>query len=83
MAITTANTASPRFEVHEHGPCDFSVHDNVSQLDYDFRFTRKFAQEAADRRNTTAVKPACACGEPETMGSVHRSDGPCYVAEEG
>ena len=51
MASTMANAASPRFEVHEHGPRNFSVHDNVSQLDFDFRFTRKAAQEAADRRN--------------------------------
>lgn len=79
MPPTTATATSPRFEVHEHGPRDFSVHDNVSQLDYDFRFTRKFAQEAADRRNAAA---ACVCGEPDTVGIVHRTDGPCYVNEE-
>jgi len=82
MASTAMNATSPRFEVHEHGSRDFSVHDNVSQLDYDFRFTRKAAQEAADRRNATTAKPSCVCGDPTTVGTVHRTDGPCYVDEE-
>lgn len=25
--------------------------------------------------------PTCVCGRPETLGTVHRLDGPCYVAE--
>ena len=41
----------PRFTVQELGPRDFYVYDRVSCLSYDPRFTRKGAQEAADRRN--------------------------------
>lgn len=52
--MTDQPAGRPRFEVREHGPRDFTVHDNVSQLDYDFRFTRKAAQEAADCRNRKA-----------------------------
>jgi hypothetical protein len=44
--------SNSRFTVRELGPRDFVIHDNVSQLDYGFFFTRKFAQEAADRRNS-------------------------------
>lgn len=25
--------------------------------------------------------PSCICGEPQTAGTVHRTDGPCYVQE--
>jgi hypothetical protein len=28
-----------------------------------------------------APAPTCICGEPNTLGTVHRTDGPCYVAE--
>lgn len=31
--------------------------------------------------NKAEVEPACVCGSPTTLGSVHRADGPCYVAE--
>jgi hypothetical protein len=43
---------SPRFVVQEFGPRDFAVYDTVTGLSYDSRFTRRGAQEAADRRNT-------------------------------
>lgn len=41
---------------------------------------------AADRAsrqvaNKAEVEPTCVCGSPTTLGSVHRTDGPCYVAE--
>ncbi|GHD70231.1 hypothetical protein GCM10010317_077100 [Streptomyces mirabilis] len=49
---TPAPTDSPRFVVDEYGPRDFAVRDTVSQLSYDIRFTRKAAQDAADRRNS-------------------------------
>lgn len=42
---------SPRFVVDEFGPRDFAVRDTVSQLSYDICFTRKAAQDAANRRN--------------------------------
>lgn len=57
----------PRFVVDEYGPRDFAVRDTVSQLSYDIRFTRKAAQEAADRRNAPAP------GE-ETAAEVRRAD---------
>lgn len=40
-----------RFVVEEFGPHEFAVLDTVTQFSYDDRFTRKAAQEAADRRN--------------------------------
>lgn len=40
-----------RFVVDELGPRDFAVRDTATQLSYDPSFTRKAAQEAADRRN--------------------------------
>lgn len=56
MADQTA--AGPRFVVQEFGPRDFAVYDTVTCLSYDPRFTRKAAQQAADRRNaTTASRP--------------------------
>lgn len=42
---------APRFVVRELGPRAFCVHDNITQLDYDLRFTRPAAQAAADGRN--------------------------------
>jgi hypothetical protein len=29
----------------------------------------------------TGVEGSCGCGEPSTPGTVHRTDGPCYVDE--
>lgn len=52
-----APTASPRFVVRELGPRCFVVDDTVSYLSYDMRFTRKAAQEAADRRNARQENP--------------------------
>lgn len=49
---TVTVTASPRFVVRELGPRCFVVDDTASNLSYDMRFTRKVAQEAADRRNS-------------------------------
>jgi len=40
-----------RFIVRELGPRCFVVDDTATALSYDMRFTRKAAQEAADRRN--------------------------------
>jgi len=31
--------------------------------------------------NKAEVEPTCVCGSPATLGSVHRTDGPCYVAD--
>jgi hypothetical protein len=28
-----------------------------------------------------SIAPACVCGQPETLGIVHRTDGPCYIPE--
>lgn len=44
--------SSPRFVVQEFGPRYFAVYDTVTCLSYDPRFTRRVAQEAADRRNS-------------------------------
>lgn len=44
-------TNTPRYEVRELGPRCFIVDDTVTTMSYDMRFTRKGAQEAADRRN--------------------------------
>lgn len=70
--------ARPRFEVRELGPRDFVVHDNVSQLDYDLRFTRKAAQKDADQRNVAApplVEPGPAPGWwDETPAEAARAD---------
>ncbi|WP_157865022.1 hypothetical protein [Streptomyces prasinopilosus] len=49
--MTAPTESAPRFVVQESGPRDFYVYDTVSHLSYDPRFTRKAAQEAADRRN--------------------------------
>lgn len=46
----------PRFIVEEFGPRDYAVRDTATQRNYDARFTRKAAQEAADRRNAAAAK---------------------------
>jgi hypothetical protein len=43
--------------VQEFGPRDFAVYDTHTCLSYDPRFTRKAAQEAADRRNSRQEKP--------------------------
>lgn len=56
-ALDAARTETPcppgglRYTVRELGPLSFAVHDNVSQLDYDPCFTRRAAQNEADRRN--------------------------------
>lgn len=47
----TRQTAAPRFVVRKLGPRCFVVDDTASCLSYDMRFTRRAAQEAADRRN--------------------------------
>lgn len=52
--MTAPTESAPRFVVRELGPRSFAVEDTVSHLSYDMRFTRKFAQEAADRRNERA-----------------------------
>ncbi len=44
-------SSAPRFVVQDLGPRDFAVYDTVTCLSYDPRFTRRAAQEAADRRN--------------------------------
>lgn len=44
-------TDLPRYMVRELGPRCFVVDDTVTAMSYDMRFTRKAAQEAADRRN--------------------------------
>ena len=49
--MTTAATSAPRFAVRQLGPRCFVVDDSVTALSYDMRFTRKAAQDAADRRN--------------------------------
>lgn len=85
MPTPARTDSSPRFVVQEHGPRDFWVYDTVSHLSYDPRFTRRAAQEDADRRNAELANPAkgsCACGQPLTLGTVHRTDGPCYVDEQ-
>lgn len=51
MTATTQPGSNPRFVVQESGPRDFWVYDTVSHLSYDPRFTRRAAQEDADRRN--------------------------------
>lgn len=40
-----------RFLVRELGPRCFVVDDTATGISYDMRFTRRVAQEAADRRN--------------------------------
>ena len=50
--MTDKPNTGPRFVVQEFGSRDFAVYDTVSGLNYDPRFTRKAAQEAADRRNS-------------------------------
>jgi hypothetical protein len=45
------HATDPRFVVQEFGPRDFAVNDTASGISYDPRFTRKAAQEDADRRN--------------------------------
>lgn len=62
----------PRFIVREHGPRDFYVHDTVSHLSYDPRFTRKGAQAAADRRNEAHAmqQPALADAMPHRRTGV-------------
>lgn len=50
--MNTTPDPAPRFVVRQLGPRCFVVDDTASYLSYDMRFTRKFAQEAADRRNT-------------------------------
>lgn len=49
--------APDRFVVDEFGPRDFAVRDTVTQISYHHRFTRKAAQEAADRRNAAKATP--------------------------
>lgn len=49
------STAAPRFVVQEFGPRDFAVYDTVTCLSYDPRFTRKAAEQAADRRNSKSA----------------------------
>lgn len=51
MPIDPQDPEMPRFEVRELGPRCFVVDDTVTCLSYDMRFTRKAAQENADRRN--------------------------------
>lgn len=85
MTAPAQPNGNPRYVVNEHGPRDFSVYDTVSHLSYDPRFTRRAAQGDADRRNAELANPAkgsCACGQPLTLGTVHRTDGPCYVDEQ-
>lgn len=53
--MTIKPSGDPRFVVQEFGPRDFCVYDHVTGLSYDPRFTRKAAQEAADRRNRRAT----------------------------
>lgn len=48
--MTVTDTA-PRFVVRQLGPRCFVVDDTKGYLSYDMRFTRKFAQADADRRN--------------------------------
>lgn len=48
--------APTRFIVEEFGPRDFAVLDTATQISYDPRFTRKAAQDAADRRNAATAK---------------------------
>lgn len=37
---------------------------------------------ALDRLDTEASQQECICGNPSTLGIVHRKDGPCYHAPE-
>jgi len=48
---TSSSVLGKRFVVRELGPRCFVVDDTTTGLSYDMRFTRKVAQEAADRRN--------------------------------
>ena len=42
------------------------------------------ADDTATTREIEAeVTKPCVCGEPATPGVVHRTDGPCYMAEAG
>jgi hypothetical protein len=52
MDLTTNPDPDPRFMVRQLGPKCFVVDDTKSYLSYDMRFTRKFAQADADRRNS-------------------------------
>ena len=53
MSQQTRNDGSQqRFVVRELDPRCFVVDDTRTGLSYDMRFTRRGAQEAADRRNT-------------------------------
>lgn len=37
------------------------------------------AKELAAEAPQTGATASCGCGEPATLGTVHRADGPCYV----
>lgn len=52
--MSEPTTTGPRFVVQELGPLDFIVYDTVTGLSYDPRFTRRAAQQDADRRNAQA-----------------------------
>ena len=38
--------------------------------------------QAASKADEPAQAQPCVCGSPTTIGTVHRSDGPCYQAED-
>ena len=46
--------------------------------------TAKPAKKAKQpkRRSQVIQHPACQCGDPTSLGVVHRSDGPCYYPDE-
>jgi hypothetical protein len=50
--MTAFTDPALRFVVRQLGPKCFVVDDTKSYLSYDMRFTRKFAQADADRRNS-------------------------------
>lgn len=35
-----------------------------------------------DALRAALAEPACCCGEPSSSGVVHRTNGPCYMAEQ-
>lgn len=57
MNESTRGTPVLRFVVRELGPRCFVVEDTATTFSYDIRFTKKAAQEAADRRNARLIHP--------------------------
>lgn len=89
---TTTEAATPKAGVTT-GAALGGVYAELPQPDSWFHFTPQYwentLRDFADRTHAlrmeqaapkAATVKACVCGEPQAPGTVHRVDGPCYVA---